>query len=352
MSEMMRGLCLNEDRQLELREFPIPEPKKGYVRVKVMRGGICATDLGYWKFGSDRLGELPVIIGHEGCGVVDKLGEGVSDVKEGDRVIVMTTYEVCGKCRFCRKEATNICINRVGIGSKKNGVFAEYVEVPETSCIAMPENMSYDEGALVEVLACGVHATREMTTVHMDDVVLVSGPGPIGTLAALSAKAAGATVVLAGLAQDAPRLKVAKELGIDVCVDQSKEDLKQIIMDMTDGYGADVAVECAGVYPSFLTCLDLVAKQGTISQMGVFHNKAKEIDLYPILAKEVRVHGSLSQKPTAWHIAKDLISAGKVDVKPLVTDVMALEDWEDAFNKAAHVTGFKVLFDPQKKPAK
>lgn len=350
MSEMMRGLCLNEDRKLELREFPIPEPKKGYVRVKVERGGICATDIGYWKFGSERLGELPVIIGHEGCGTVDKLGEGVTDVKEGDRVIVMTTYEVCGKCKYCREEATNICINRVGIGSKKNGVFAEYVEIPQTSCIKMPDNVSFDEGALVEVLACGVHATREMTTVHMDDVVLVSGPGPIGTLAAMSAKAAGATVILAGLAQDAPRLKIAKEqLGIDYCVDQTKEDLKKLVMDLTDGYGADVCVECAGVYPSFNTCLDLVRKKGTISQMGVFHAPAKELDLYPVLQKEVRIHGSLSQKPTAWHIALDLIAKGKVDVKPLVSDVLKLEQWEEGFEKASNVTGFKVLFAPQDK---
>lgn len=347
MSKMMKGLCLNENRDLELREFPIPEPKEGYVRVKIKKSGICATDLGYWKYGSDRLGKLPVIIGHEGCGVVDKIGENVTDVKVGDRVIVMTTYEVCGKCKFCQSGDTNLCINRKGIGSKKNGVFAEYVEIPETSCIIMPDNMSFEEGALVEVFACCVHGTRQAATIHMDDTVLVSGPGPIGTLAALSAKAAGATVILAGLAQDNDRLKIAKKLGIDYCIDQTKTDLKEFVMNLTNNYGVDVSIECAGVYPSFATCLDLTRKKGTLIQMGVFHGNGDGADLYPVYSKEITVQGTLSQKPSAWHIAVDLISKGKVNVKPLITDIMKLEDWEEAFKKASNVGGFKILFDPE-----
>ncbi len=339
----MKGLCLNEQQELELKQFPIPEVKEGFVRVKVKRGGICASDIGYWKHGSDRL-KLPVILGHEGCGVVEKLGEGVNGVKTGDRVIVMTTYEVCGKCRYCKIEATNLCINRVGIGSKKDGVFAEYVVVPETSLIPMPDDMSWEEAALVEVFACGVHAVAEQTMVTLNETVLVVGPGPIGILAALAAKAAGGKVILAGLAQDAKRLEVAKEMGVDVCVDQSKEDLKKIVMDMTGGYGADVVVECAGVYPAVVTCLDLVAKKGKFSQMGVLHGKG-EIDLSPVLHKEIEMHGSLSQKPTSWVIARDLITSGKVNIKPLVSDVMKLEDYEEAFEKAANVSGFKVLFD-------
>ncbi|MGN8912853.1 zinc-dependent alcohol dehydrogenase [Anaerofustis butyriciformans] len=350
MSETMRGLCLNEDRQLELREFPVPEPKRGYVRVKVKRGGICATDLAYWKFGSDRLGELPVIIGHEGCGVVDKLGEDVTDVKVGDRVVVMTTYKVCGKCKNCAVGNTNVCIERLGIGSKKNGCFAEYVEVPSTSCIPMPDNMSFEEGALIEVLACGIHAVRETTTTHADEVVVVCGPGPIGTLAALAAKANNSTVVLTGINQDKHRLEIAKTLGIDYCVNQQEEDLKALVMDLTDGYGADVVVEASGAYPSLNTCLDIVKKTGTISQMGVFHGPSPDyLDLGRIQEKEIRIQGTLSQKPTAWRRAIDLVAAGKINIKPLVSDVMKLEDWEEAFNKAANVTGFKVLFDPEMK---
>ena len=91
----------------------------------------------------------------------------------------MTTYKVCGKCKNCAVGNTNVCIERLGIGSKKNGCFAEYVEVPATSCIKMQDNMSFEEGALIEVLACGVHAVRETTTTHADEVVVVSGPGPV-----------------------------------------------------------------------------------------------------------------------------------------------------------------------------
>ncbi|MPW25337.1 alcohol dehydrogenase catalytic domain-containing protein [Alkalibaculum sp. M08DMB] len=346
MKDTMKGLCLNEEQKLELKQFPIPEPKKGFVRVKVKRAGICATDIGYWKHGSDRL-KLPVILGHEASGVVEKLGEGTSKFKEGDRVIVMTTYEVCGECRFCRIEATNLCISRRGIGSKENGAFAEYIVVPEKSLIAMPDTMTYDEGAMVEVLACGVHAVAEQTPVTLNSVTLILGPGPIGVLAAQVAKAAGSKVVIAGLTQDKPRLELAKELGVDVVVNLQEEDLKKIILDMTDGYGADFVVEASGSIPAVRTALDLVAKRGTLCQMGVHHSLV-EVDWSLILHKELNVIGSLSQKPTAWHIAKDLIVDGKVKVDPLVSDVMPIEEYEDAFEKAANVSGFKVLFDLEK----
>ena len=308
MTDTMKGLCLNEEQKLEIREFSIPEPQRGFVRVKVKKAGICATDIGYWKHGSDRL-QLPVILGHEASGVVEKLGDGVTKVKEGDRVIVMTTYEVCGECHFCRIEATNLCINRRGIGSKENGAFADYIVIPETSCIPMPDAMSFEEGAMVEVLACGVHAVAEQAPVTLDSVTLVLGPGPIGVLASQAAQAAGSKVILAGLNQDIPRLKLAKELGIFKVVNLQEEDLKQIVLDMTDGYGADFVVEASGSYPAVKSALELVAKRGTVCQMGVHHSLG-ELDWSLILHKELHIIGSLSQKPTAWHIAKDLITFG------------------------------------------
>lgn len=343
MGKTMKGLCLNEEQKLEIRDFPIPEPQEGYVRVKVKKAGICATDIGYWKHGSDRL-QLPVILGHEASGIVEKIGDGVSKVKSGDRVIVMTTYKVCGECRFCKIDATNLCVSRRGIGSKENGAFADYIVIPESSCIPMPDSMTFEEGAMVEVLACGVHAVAEQAPVTLNSVTLVLGPGPIGVLAAQAAQAAGSKVIISGLNQDIPRLKIAKELGINVVVNSQEEDLKKIVMEMTDGYGADFVVEASGSYPAVRSALDLVAKKGTVCQMGVHHSLG-EVDWSLILHKELHVIGSLSQKPTAWHIAKDLINEGKVKVDPLISDIMQLKDYENAFEKAANVAGFKVLLD-------
>ena len=346
MAETMKGLCLNEEQKLEIREFPVPEPQKGFVRVKVKRAGICATDIGYWKHGSDRL-QLPVILGHEASGDVDKLGEGCKNVKPGDRVIVMTTYEVCGECRFCKIEATNLCINRRGIGSKENGGFADYIVVPETSLIKMPDEMTYDEGAMVEVLACGIHAVAEQTPVTLDSTTVVLGPGPIGVLASLAAQACGSKVILAGLTQDVPRMEIAKKLGVEKTINLQEENLEQIVLDLTGGYGADFVVEASGAYPAVRTSLDIVAKRGTICQMGVHHGNG-EVDWSKILHKELNIVGSLSQKPTAWIKATNMIAEGKIDVKALVSDVMAIKDYEEAFEKAANVTGFKVLFDLEK----
>ncbi|HCX65920.1 MAG TPA: hypothetical protein DHN33_12010, partial [Eubacteriaceae bacterium] len=231
--------------------------------------------------------------------------------------------------------------------SKENGGFAEYVEVPQDSCIPMPDSMSFDEGALVEVLACGIHAVAEQAPVTLDSTTVVIGPGPIGVLASLAAQQCGSKVILAGLTQDMDRMKVAKELGVERIVNLQEEDLKQIVLDSTDGYGADFVVEASGSYPGVKTALDLAAKKGTVCQMGVNHGEG-QLDWSVILHKELQVIGSLSQKPTAWIKAKNQINEGKIDVKPLVSDVMALEDYEKAFEKAANVTGFKVLFDLEK----
>lgn len=344
----MQALVLNEQQKLELREIQVPEPGPGQVRIKVKRAGICATDLGYWKFGSDRL-KLPVVLGHEASGVVDKIGEGVKKCKPGDRVVPQTTYYVCRECRFCRQERYNLCLNRQGIGSKADGVFAEYVVVPESSVMIMPENMTFEEGALVEPLACGVHSMADEIHVPVDSTVVVFGPGPIGLLAAQVAKVSGARVIVAGLSSDKARLDLAvRELGMDMAVDIQKQDLKKIVNNMTENYGADIVVECSGSNSAVNMALDIVAKRGTMVQMGVLH-KIGEIDFAKILFKELRVVGSLSQRPTAWYTAMNLIRDRKVNVKAVTSHVLPLKDWEKAFNLTANQEGLKVLLDPETK---
>jgi L-iditol 2-dehydrogenase len=142
-------------------------------------------------------------------------------------------------------------------------------------------------------------------------------------------------------------MEIAKKLGVYKTVNLQEENLEEIVLGMTDGYGADFVVEASGAYPAVRTALDIVAKRGTICQMGVHHGNG-EVDWSKILHKELNVVGSLSQKPTAWIKAKNMIAEGKIDVKALVSDVIAMEDYEEAFEKAANVTGFKVLFDLEK----
>lgn len=342
----MKALVLNEQQKLEIRDIDIPEPGPYQVRIKVKRAGICATDIEYWRHGSDRL-QLPVALGHEASGIVDKVGDKVTKCKPGDRVVPQTTYHICGKCRFCREERYNICPERKGIGSKANGAFAEYLVIPESSVMLMPDSMTFEEGAIVEPLACGVHAVAEQIQIKVNSTVVVLGPGPIGLLTAQVAKASGARVVIAGLSSDKSRLEIAeKELGMDKAIDIQKQDIKEIINKMTENYGADVVVECSGSNSAVNMALDIVAKRGTVVQMGVL-SKPGEIDFSKIMFKELKVIGSLSQKPTAWYTAMDLIRDKKVNVKAVTSHILPLRDWEKAFHIAAHQEGLKVMLDPE-----
>lgn len=348
MKQTMKGLALGKSRELELIDFPVPEPKKGFVRVKVMCAGICASDIAYWRHGSPRL-QLPVILGHEGSGIIDKVGEDVSKVKIGDRVILMTTYKVCGDCKYCKEGNTNLCINRQGLGSRENGFFAEYVEIPEDSCIPMPGNMSFEEGALVEVLACGVHGIKDKIRIGLNDKVVVMGPGPIGMSAALLAKSSGAHVTLAGLSQDSSRFDIARKLGITDCVNQQKVDLKEHMNKLNDGYGADIVIECSGSYHSFNTSLEIIRKKGKLLQMGIFHGEAAVKDLTPIIMKEIDLVGSASHIYDSWIVARDLISSEKIPMIELVSQVLEVKDFKKAFELAESVSGLKILLNPQMK---
>ena len=175
-----------------------------------MRTVICATGLGYIRFGSPKL-RLPIILGHEASGVITGIGKGEKELHPGDRVAVTNDYYVSGTCRFCMEGATNLCVNRRSIGSAENGSFSEYMVVPRSMILPLPDSVSFEEGALLEVLACCTHALHTQIRLEGNETVLILGPGTIGACAAMVVKAAGCKVIVAGLAQDAERLSILKQ---------------------------------------------------------------------------------------------------------------------------------------------
>lgn len=329
---------------LELREVPTPEPAAGQVRMKVLRSGICHTDLDYYHVGGAPL-KPPVILGHEVAGVVDAVGEGVTQFKPGDRVLTQTTYQVCGTCRFCRRGQLNHCISRQGIGSVANGGFAEYLVNREESIMKLPDSVSFEEGAAVEPLACGVHALMERTNVCVDSVVVILGPGAIGLLAAQVAKAQGAFVIMAGLTPDQARLDLALTLGIDRTVDIAKEDLETVVKSYTENYGADVVVEATGARPAVDMSMKITAKDGILIPMSYFPRPI-EVDYYQIKQRELNVFGSSSQIPSSWGKALKLIENGKVNAKAVISHVLPMSDWQEAFAIVENKQGLKVMLDP------
>lgn len=328
-----------------LMEVETPVPAAGQVRIKVKRAGICQTDNVYVNDGGFAL-KPPVILGHEVAGIIDMVGEGVKNFKIGDRVISQTTYHVCGHCRFCKRGEYNHCAERKGIGSAANGAFAEYVVNIEESIMHLPDDMTFDQGASIEPLACGVHSLTERANCGVNDVVVILGPGPIGLYTAQVAKAQGSYVIMAGLTQDEGRLKLALELGIDRVVNLDKEDLIQVAKSVTEGYGADVVVEAAGSRAAVDLAMNVVARRGIFVPMGVF-NHTIDVDFHNIKKKELTVYGSHAQIPTSWEKAMRLVRMGKINVDAIISHVFPMSQWEEAFKLVTNKQGLKIMLNPE-----
>lgn len=327
-------------------EIPTPEPDCGQVRIKIKRSGICQTDNTYINEGGFAL-KPPVVLGHEVAGVIDAMGDDVTGFAIGERVITQTTFHVCGKCRFCKRGELNHCPERKGIGSAANGGFAEYVVNSAGSVMHLPDDMTFDQGACIEPLACGVHALTERTVVNVGSIVVVLGPGPIGLFAAQVAKAQGAYVILGGTSTDKSRLELGLSLGIDQVVDVEKDDVLAIVKAVSEGYGADVVVEATGSRAAVALSMEIVARRGTFVPMGIFNNDIC-IDFHNIKKKELTVEGSHAQVPTAWEKAIRMVQLGKINTTAVVSHVFPLSQWEEAFKTVANRTGLKVLLDPEK----
>ncbi len=220
---------------------------------------------------------------------------------------------------------------------------AEEILLRGESVHVLADNISLKEASLTEPLACCVHAVLEKTTVKATDVVLVMGPGPIGNLVAQVAKSQNAVVVLAGITKDKERLDLAKELGIDYTVDLLTEDLSKVIMDLTDGYGADHVFDCTGAIQAVNQGLTLTKKKGHFVQVGLFATPQVNLDTESIIQREIEYIGCRSQKPSSWVTALKLMADKKVELEKLITKEVSLENWREGFEAVMQGSEMKVL---------
>lgn len=330
----------------------IPDPKPGYgqVKIKVAAGAICGSDIHVYDLSEmvDGRYNFPVVLGHEGSGIVTEVGEGVKGIKVGDRVVAETTVEYCNSCEYCRESFYNCCSHRKGLGSGTNGFFGEYVISPERFVHVLPNHISLEAASIMEPLTCAVHGVLDQSTVHAGSVVVVSGPGPIGLLTAQVCKAQGCVVILAGRTSSEERLKFAKEkLGIEHTVDILKEDIKKYVMDLTDGMGCDAYFECAGAKSSIILGFDLVKKMGEFICNGVLMRDTIEFEFGNVLYnKELTIKGVRSTTPKAWDEAMRLVKYNLVDLESMVSYVLPIEKWEEGFDLMRSRKAIKVVLKP------
>ena len=331
---------------MEFREMPKPVADTGQVRIKVEAAGICGSDIHIFDDETQIPMKLPVIVGHEFSGVVDEIGPGVENFKCGDRVTAETAAEICGTCLHCHTGNYNLCRHRRVIGYWTNGAFAKYCVVPAHRLHKIPDVVDFNSAALCEPLAACVHGINEITGISAGDVIVVTGPGPVGLLAMQCAKAEGGVVIVTGITADKDRLNMAKQLGADTVVNVEQENLQKIIDERTDGLGADVILECSGAPAAAATGLDVVRRGGKYTQIGLF-GRSIQIDFEKIVYKEITVKGTISQKWTAWKKALQLLKLGKVTVNPLISDILPLSSWEKGFEMHRNKKCLKIILKPE-----
>lgn len=315
---------------LELHEVVKPEPGPGEIRIKVKLAGLCGTDVHiyHWAPRMATRMSLPRTIGHEVCGVVDAIGEGVAEIKEGDQVS-LESHISCGKCRPCMLDQRHLCANLQYPGIDIDGCFADWVVVPASIAWVNPPGLSPEFSAMMEPFGIAVHACGEGTGVA-GQVVLVNGCGPIGLMAVGVASALGARRVIAADLNPL-RLAAAEKMGADQLINPSKKDLVKEVSCVTGGYGADVAIELTGADAGLKASLKALRRGGDYRLIGVPPSPV-EIDLTQWVRTGPTIHNIHGRRVwRSWQQASDLLDSGKVDLSPLVSHVVPLKDANQAF---------------------
>jgi L-iditol 2-dehydrogenase len=313
---------------VDLAERPERPAGPGEVALDVSAAGVCGTDLHIW------LGEYdsvpPVTMGHEVCGVVAELGQGVDDGWDGARVAVETFFSTCGVCEYCRAGKLSVCAQRRSIGTHVDGGFAPRLVLPARNLHRVPGRLPDDAAALSEPLACVCNSLLDPRAVRPGDDVLVIGPGAIGLIAAQVARACGGRVTVRGTERDGARLALARELGFETGT------LAQ----------ADVVVECSGAGPGIADGLRAARRRGRIVQMGL---RGADVTIpYDLICfHELTVTAGFASNPASWRRAMALLAAGAVELEPLVTEVVPLRDWRRAFDRSRAGDGVKFVLDPR-----
>lgn len=328
---------------IALKEMPDPSPGPGEVLVEVKACGICGTDMHIYRGTIDCT--IPVILGHELSGVVVELGEGVRSIKPGTRVTSETHAHLCGHCRFCMGGYPRYCVERKMVGRHANGGFARYFVTKEERLTVLPDNISFAAGAVTEPLFTVTHALYERAGVYAGDVVVVIGPGPMGLLSAQVAKALGGLVVVCGLSLDQKRLELAKSMGVDAAVNIEKEDISQVVDELSMGYGADVVVECSGSAAAINQGLEMLRKCGKFVQIGLTA-KGVSVNTDLIVNKGLNVVGSVGTTFAAKQRALSFLSRGLVDTEAVISDILPLSSWEEGFKKMERKEGLKIILEP------
>lgn len=331
----MKAVVIHQAMDLRVEDRAEAILGQGQIEVAIKRGGICGSDLHYYKhggFGTIRLKE-PMVLGHEVAGEVTKLGAGVSNVKVGD-VVAISPSRPCGQCTYCQKGQQNHCLDMLFYGSAMRfphvqGAFQQLLVAEATQAHIIAKGVSIEEAAFAEPFAVTLHAIVRAGSLA-GKRVLVTGCGPIGALAIIAARAHGAAEIIATDVSDFT-LGLARKVGADHTINVATTADSVTPFKANKGY-FDIMIEASGNEAALHMGLEVLRPRGTLIQLGLGGNIAVPQNM--IVSKEIEIKGSF-RFHEEFALAVDLINNHRVDLKPLLTEVMPLSQAKQAFDLAS-----------------
>jgi len=322
--ELAPGRC-------ELRDLATPSIGEDDVLLRVVAVGVCGSDVHQYHNSHSWPVNVPVVLGHEFCGVVERVGGRVTGFQPGDRVVSETAAVVDDACSYTRSGRYNLDPARKGFGYGVDGAMAEYVRVPARCLHRIPAGLDFTVAALTEPCCVAYQAVAVSTPVTPGDVVVVVGPGPIGLLCAQVARMRGAgEVIVVGVERDRQRLALAGAHWATHALEVERDDVGGLLRELGDGHGADVVIDASGASAALRKALLWVRPEGHITKVG-WGPQPLDFSLDPLVQKAVTLKGSFSHTYLVWERVIGLLAKGALDPGPLISRVAPLEEWESCF---------------------
>lgn len=348
----MEALVLYGIGDLRLQQIPVPNVSEGEVRVRIGFCGVCGSDIP--RIFAKGTYSFPTVCGHEFAGVVDACGSGVEGFAPGDAVVVFPLLW-CGKCAACEQGKYVQCHDYGYLGSRSDGAFAEFIVAPKENLIPVPHGVTLEEAAMTEPAAVALHALRRVQSSLVGKTVAIFGAGPIGLMAAQWARIMGASdVFLFDIVEE--KLELAERLGFEQAFNSAIEDAVTLVKAQTDGKGAHVCIESAGVPQTYLNALGSVGRGGSVVLLG---NPVADVTLpatliSQLMRREVSLLGtwnsdySIAGNDDDWRCVLQAIVSGRLVLSPLITHRVPLTDSTETLHMMKDKSEFyaKVLIHP------
>lgn len=327
---------------LWLMDVPEPETGAGDVLIKVLRTGICGTDLHIrsWDGWAQQAVTTPRVLGHEFVGEVARVGADVEDIAVGD-VVSGEGHLVCGKCRNCLAGRRHLCRSTIGLGVGRDGAFAEYVALPASNVWVHRTKVDLDIAAIFDLFGNAVHTALSFPLVGED--VLITGAGPIGIMAAAVARHAGArNVVITDVSES--RLQLARKAGATLALNVAQSDIAAAQRQLGLKEGFDIGLEMSGRPEAMRDMVDNMTHGGRIAMLGL---PAQEfaVDWSKIVTSMITIKGIYGREMFETWYAMTVLLEGGLDLSPVITGSYGYQDFDAAFDEAATARSGKIILD-------